>query len=183
MGETTRSAAWPCEVPGEDGLPLERYWRSAETPVFGPNGTVTHLAQAGEDITEEMQLRAQEDVIASELEHRLRNTLAMAGSLAMLTGQHTPSVAAFIEPFTDRLEAIGRNLTMIFDHHWEGLSFRTIGEAELAQAASLDDPRVTVTGPDLTLEVRADEWLVLDDADAALAATARHRDWRQRPAG
>lgn len=161
MGETTRSAAQPYQIPGEDGLPLERYWRSVETPVFGPDGTVTHLVQASEDITEEMQLRAQKDVIASELEHRLRNTLAMVGSLAMLTGQHTPSVEAFIDSFTDRLEAMGRNLTMISDHHWEGLSFRTIVEAELAQAASLDDPRVTVTGPDLTLGVRASRWTAM----------------------
>jgi len=160
-GETTRSAAQPYHIPGPDGRLQERYWRSVETPVFGPDGTVTHLVQAGEDITEEVRLRRQKDVIAAELEHRLRNTLAMVGSLAMLTGQHTPSVDAFVESFTDRLEAMGRNLAMISDHHWQGLPFRTIVEAELSQVVSLDDPRIHISGPELRLAVRATKWMAL----------------------
>jgi two-component sensor histidine kinase len=108
-----------------------------------------------------VSLRRQKDVIASELEHRLRNTLAMVGSMAMLTGQHTPSVEAFVESFTDRLEAMGRNLAMISDHHWQGLSFRSIVEAELAQVVSLDEPRLTIGGPELMLSVRATKWTAL----------------------
>lgn len=160
-GETTRSAAQPYHIPGPDGRLEERFWRSVETPVFGPDGAVTHLVQAGEDITEEVRLRAQKDVVASELEHRLRNTLAMVGSLAMLTGRYTPSVEAFVESFTDRLEAMSRNLAMISVQNWQGLSFRTIVEAELAQAVSLDDPRMQVSGPELVLSVRATKWTAL----------------------
>jgi PAS domain S-box-containing protein len=160
-GETTRSAAQPYHIPGPDGRMEARYWRSVETPVRGPDGTVTHLVQAGEDITEEIRLRRQKDVIAEELQHRLSNTLAMVGSLAMLTGQHTPSVDAFVESFTDRLEAMGRNLAMISDHHWQGLPFRTIIEAELSQVVSLDDPRIRISGPDMLLSVRATKWMAL----------------------
>ncbi len=160
-GETMRSAAQPYHIPGPDGRMQERYWRSVETPVFGPDGGVTHLVQAGEDITEEVRLRRQKDVIAAELEHRLRNTLAMVGSLAMLTGRHTPSVDAFVDSFTDRLEAMGRNLAMISDHHWQGLAFRTIVEAELSQVVSLDDPRIHISGPDIQLTVRSTKWLAL----------------------
>ncbi len=161
QGEVARSPGQPYRMPGPDGRLQERYWRSVETPVFGPDGKVTHVVQVGEDVTEAIRLRRQKDVITSELEHRLRNTLAMVGSLAMLTGQHTPSVEAFVESFTDRLEAMSRNLTMISDHHWEGLPFRTIIEAELAQVVSLDDPRVKVNGPDLMLSVRATKWTAL----------------------
>jgi PAS domain S-box-containing protein len=160
-GEPMRSAVQPYHIPGPDGRLQERYWRSVETPIFGADGTVTHLVQSTEDVTEEVSLRRQKDVIASELEHRLRNTLAMVGSLAMLTGQHTPSVEAFVESFTDRLEAMGRNLAMISDHHWQGLSFRSIVEAELAQVVSLDDPRLTIGGTDLMLSVRATKWTAL----------------------
>jgi PAS domain S-box-containing protein len=160
-GEPMRSAVQPYHIPGPDGRLLERYWRSVETPIFGADGTVTHLVQSTEDVTEEVSLRRQKDVIASELEHRLRNTLAMVGSMAMLTGQHTPSVEAFVESFTDRLEAMGRNLAMISDHHWQGLSFRSIVEAELAQVVSLDEPRLTIGGPELMLSVRATKWTAL----------------------
>lgn len=160
-GEITRSAAQPYQIAGPDGRMRERYWRSMEKPVFGPDGTVTHVVQSGEDITEEVLLRRQRDVIASELEHRVRNTLAMAGSLAMLIGQNTPNVEAFIESFTDRLEAMGRNLTMISDHEWRGLPLRAIVEAELAQVVSPGDPRVTICGPDILLEMRSARWTAL----------------------
>lgn len=160
-GEITRSVAQPYQIAGPDGRMRERYWRSMEKPVFGPDGTVTHVVQSGEDVTEEILLRRQRDVIASELEHRVRNTLAMAGSLAMIIGQNTPSVEAFIESFTDRLEAMGRNLTMISDHEWRGLPLRAIIEAELAQVVSPGDPRVEISGPDVLLEMRSARWMAL----------------------
>lgn len=160
-GEETRSAAQLYHIPGPDGRPAARYWRSTEKPVFGPDGQVTHVVQTGEDITEEIRLRRQKDAVASELEHRVRNTLAMVGSLAMISGQHSQGVEAFIDSFTSRLEAMSRNLSMISDNHWEGLSFRAILDAELAQVVAPEDPRVSVEGPDIVLSVRATKWTAM----------------------
>ncbi|MFN4225625.1 MAG: sensor histidine kinase [Hyphomonas sp.] len=160
-GEPSSSDAAPYQIPGPDGQMLERYWRSRIVPLYGPDGRVTHVIQSGEDVTDEVLLRRQKDVIASELEHRVRNTLAMVGSLAVVTGQHTPSVEAFVETFTDRLEAMSRNLFMISDNHWRGLPFRTIVEAELAQVIATDDPRLTLEGPELILSVRSTKWVAL----------------------
>lgn len=160
-GEPSSSDAAPYQIPGPDGQMHERYWRSRIAPLFGADGSVTHVIQSGEDVTDEVMLRRQKDVIAAELEHRVRNTLAMVGSLAVVTGQHTPSVEAFVETFTDRLDAMSRNLYMISDNHWRGLPFRTIVEAELAQVVSVDDPRITIRGPELILSVRATKWVAL----------------------
>lgn len=160
-GEATSSDAAPYQIPGPDGQMLERYWRSRIVPLHGSDGTVTHVIQSGEDVTDEVLLRRQKDVIAAELEHRVRNTLAMVGSLAVMTGKHTPSVEAFVETFTDRLDAMSRNLYMISDNHWRGLPFRTIVESELAQVVSLDDPRIVLQGPELLLSVRATKWAAL----------------------
>lgn len=160
-GETTVSDASLYRIAGPDGQLQERYWRSMIAPLRDDEGNVTHVIQSGEDVTEAVRLRRQKDVIASELEHRVRNTLAMAGSLAVLTGQHTPSVDAFVESFTDRLEAMSRNLFMISDNHWRGLPFRAILESELAQVVAIDDPRLSMSGPDLELSVRATKWAAL----------------------
>ncbi|MBK8197360.1 MAG: PAS domain-containing protein [Acidobacteria bacterium] len=157
-GQSGGYAELPYHLPGPDGAPQERYWRSTMQPLFAPDGSVTHIVQSGEDVTEQTLLRQQRDVIASELEHRVRNTLAMAGSLAMIIGQNTPSVEAFVESFTDRLDAMGRNLAMIADHDWQGLPLRAVIEAELAQAVAPGDPRVQVTGPDLMLTMRSGRW-------------------------
>lgn len=160
-GEASSTDAAPYHIPGPDGQMLERYWRSRISPLFGPDGSVTHVIQSGEDVTDEVMLRQQKDVIAAELEHRVRNTLAMVGSLAVVTGQHTPSVEAFVETFTDRLDAMSRNLFMISDNHWRGLPFRTIVESELAQIVSTSDPRISLEGPELILSVRSTKWVAL----------------------
>lgn len=160
-GESSSTDAALYHIPGPDGQMLERYWRSRISPLYGPDGSVTHVIQSGEDVTDEVMLRQQKDVIAAELEHRVRNTLAMVGSLAVVTGQHTPSVEAFVETFTDRLDAMSRNLFMISDNHWRGLPFRTIVEAELAQVVSIDDPRISLEGPELILSVRSTKWVAL----------------------
>jgi len=147
--------------PGPDGRMQERFWRSFERPLLGPDGTVTHVIQSGEDVTEEMKLRRAKDAVSAELEHRLRNTMTMVGALAMLTGEHTPSVDAFVETFTDRLEAMSRNLTMISDNNWRGLGLREILEAELSQFVRIDDPRLSLEGPALALSVRTTKWTAL----------------------
>lgn len=160
-GETSNPVVQVYRIPGPESGMLERHWRWVVTPLFGADGLVTHVVQSGEDVTEEVTLRAQKDLIAQELEHRVRNTLAMVGSLAFLTGQHTPSVEAFVDTFTDRLEAMSRNLFMISDNHWRGLPLRTILESELAQAVSAGDPRVSLSGPELILSVRSTKWAAL----------------------
>jgi PAS domain S-box-containing protein len=160
-GEEARSPEQLYHIPGPDGRPLARYWRTTEKPVFGPQGQVTHIVQTGEDITEEISLRRQKEAVASELEHRVRNTLAMVGSLAMITGQHTQSVEAFVDSFTSRLEAMSRNLSMISNNHWEGLAFRDILDAELARVVPPGDPRVSIEGPDVVLSVLATKWAAL----------------------
>jgi PAS domain S-box-containing protein len=160
-GEATQSAEQLYHIPGPEGRPIARYWRTTEKPVFGPAGQVTHVVQTGEDITEEISLRHQKAAVASELEHRVRNTLAMVGSLAMITGQHTQNVEAFVESFTSRLEAMSRNLSMISDNHWEGLTFREILDAELTRVVAPGDPRVSIEGPGILLSLRATKWTAL----------------------
>lgn len=160
-GEASELMELPYNIPTPDGRMKERYWRSTMRPLFGADGKVTHIVQSGEDVTEEVLLRKQRDVISAELEHRVLNSLAMAGSLAMVIGQSTPNVEAFIESFTDRLDAMGRNLTMISDHEWTGLPLRTVIEAELAQVVLAGDARVSLEGPDVMLTMRVARWTAL----------------------
>ncbi|MFN4184175.1 MAG: HWE histidine kinase domain-containing protein [Hyphomonas sp.] len=139
----------------------ERFWKVDQAPLLGPDGQVQYIVETIQDVTVEVLLRRQKDVINSELEHRLRNTLAMVGSLAILTGQSTESPQAFVETFTDRLDAMSRNLLMISDNHWQGLTYRQILEAELAQVVALDSPRLVMRGPDVLFTVRSTKWTAL----------------------
>lgn len=140
---------------------VERFWKVDEAPLFDADGQVQYIVQTIQDVTSEVKLRYQKDVINSELEHRLRNTLTMVGSLAILTGQSAESPQAFVETFTDRLDAMSRNLMMISDNHWQGLTYRQIVEAELAQVIELDSPRLVMRGPNIEFSVRSTKWTAL----------------------
>lgn len=160
-GEVTGShiQAYRVALPGR--ALVEKFWKVDQAALLEADGEVRYIVETVQDVTVEVQLRRQKDVINSELEHRLRNTLTMVGSLAMLTGQSAESPQAFVETFTDRLDAMSRNLLMISDNHWQGLPYRQIIEAELAQVVALDSPRLVMRGPDVLFTVRSTKWTAL----------------------
>lgn len=160
-GEFTRAEIQAYRVEDRDGRMIERFWKTDEAPLVNADGEVEYIVQTIVDVTVQVQVRRQTEVINFELEHRIRNTLAMVGSLAILTGERAQSIDAFVETFTDRLEAISRNLLMISDNHWQGLTYRQIVEAELAQVIALDSPRLTMKGPEVVMSVRSTKWTAL----------------------
>jgi len=160
-GQSFRIELQPYRVTAADGTMQEHFWRGNENPLFGPDGTVTHIILTVENITSEIKTKRQNEVITKELEHRIRNTLAMVGSLAMVTGNTAPDIETFIDTFTSRLEGMSRSLIMISNNHWEGLTYRQVLCTEIAQVMSPDDPRIDMEGPDVRLSVRSSKWVAL----------------------
>lgn len=157
-GESTQAPAQAYRIANAHGEFEERFWRASETPFRGPDGSVTHIVQVIENVTSEILVRRQNEIIARELEHRLRNTLTMVGSLAIMSSQNATSIEAFVDNFLDRLHSVSRTLMTISDNHWQGLSIRRILEMELSQVIAPGDPRVRLEGPDFILSVRSSKW-------------------------
>lgn len=160
-GERTSARPQAYRLVRPDGRWEERFWKADEAPLFDADGKVEFIVQTIQDVTTEVQLRRQKDVINSELEHRLRNTLTMVGALAILSGKSARRSEDFVETFTDRLDAMSRSLFMISDNQWQGLSYRQIVEAELLQVADLDSPRLVLHGPEVLFSVRSTKWTSL----------------------
>lgn len=156
---STREQTFALISPG--GLPIEKIWTVDGAPLFDTDGQVQFIVSTIQDVTTEAKLRRQKDVISLELEHRLRNTLTMVGALAILTVEGAESSQAFVETFTDRLEAMSRNLLMISDNQWQGLTYRQILEAELSQVVALDSPKLVMSGPHVLFSVRSTKWTAL----------------------
>ena len=161
QGEHTRANVQAYRIADADGIVSEHYWQADEAPLFDADGQVSFIVQNIRDVSTEVKLRRQKDIINKELEHRLRNTLALVGSLAIVTGRNATDIDEFVEAFTDKLDAMSRNLMMISDNHWQGLSYRTIVESELAQVLPLDSPRLRLSGPDVVFSVRSTKWTAL----------------------
>ena len=157
-GQMTQLDAQPYRMVRPDGSIEERLWQIAQFPVRCDSGTVQFLVQRAEDVTERESLRDQRDLVTAELNHRVRNTLAVVQSVADQTGLVSDDIETFLESFNGRLGAISRNFAALTDSHWQGLDFETILRTELEPYAGPALDRVTMDGAPMTLNVRASKF-------------------------
>jgi len=133
----------------------DRMLKIVQFPVRCEEGGVNYMVQRWEDVTEREELRQQRDLVAAELNHRVRNTLAVVQSVAEHTGHASADIEAFLKSFSGRLAAIGRNFAALSESHWQGLDFESIIRTELQPYTGPVLDRISIQGPPLTFSVKA----------------------------
>jgi two-component system CheB/CheR fusion protein len=105
-----------------------------------------------EDVTERRQTEQEKDLLAQELSHRVKNTLAVVQSLALQTDGRARSVAAYREAFVGRLQALARAQNLLLEAHWLGTDLKALVEQAVAayrvdhpDVVEIDGDRVDVT--------------------------------------
>jgi two-component sensor histidine kinase len=93
------------------------------------------------DINDRKRAQAERELLARELSHRVKNTLAVVQALAMQTNGRIGSVEAFRETFVGRLRALARAHSLLLDANWRSADLRTLVEQTLA-AYQVDHPEV-----------------------------------------
>ena len=83
----------------------------------------------------------EKDLLAQELSHRVKNTLAVVQSLAMQTDGRTRSVEAYREAFVGRLQALARAQDLLLEAHWRGTDLKALVDQAVA-AYRVDHPEV-----------------------------------------
>jgi two-component sensor histidine kinase len=138
-------------VPTSEGRPDERYWSATNSPVMGPDGELTHIVSAVQDVTGEVLERRSEDarkLLMREVDHRARNALTVVQSFVRLTT--APSLEDFRRVVDGRVEALARAQTSLAARRWEGASLHEVIDSELA---SLSQPgKYSLSGPQVLLQ-------------------------------
>jgi two-component system CheB/CheR fusion protein len=93
------------------------------------------------EITERKRWEEELQLLARELSHRVKNTLAVVQSLAMQTDGGVQSVEAFRGAFVGRLQALARAHGILLDTNWRSADLKTLVEQTLA-AYRIDHPEV-----------------------------------------
>jgi two-component system CheB/CheR fusion protein len=147
---------------GERVLPLEtvrltRDGRRIEvqltmSPILDEQGRVIGASGIGRDITERRRSEQRQRRLIEELNHRVRNTLAIAQSLATQTLHHSPSPEQFAAAFQGRLTALARTHTLLAEARWEGVRLQALIHAQLDPYCPLGSGRVAIAGADPALE-------------------------------
>ncbi|MEW6257486.1 MAG: HWE histidine kinase domain-containing protein [Pseudomonadota bacterium] len=107
------------------------------------------------DLSERKAAERQQQLLMGELDHRVRNTLALVLSISTLTGYNAKTVEDFQRAFVGRIEALAATHTLLAGKAWSGLSIEDVVIAELAPYVSRDAGRLDISGLKVTVAPQA----------------------------
>jgi PAS domain S-box-containing protein len=136
----------------------ERTWVTYWHPLRGPDGHISGINVAAEEITQrkraEAELRAREEhiqVIVGELAHRTKNLLIVVMALARQTARNATDVKQYQGLFTERLQGLAHSHDLLLRGHWQGASFADLVATQM-QPFRANDDRIRATGPAIMLQ-------------------------------
>ena len=152
-GKPTSMAEVPysLSVPGRPGERREIWWTFHCHPIPEHDGSVNFIGFHAENITREVRARALKDAIAAELQHRVKNTLALVQTIARQTVQSYPDIDAFIDTFDARIVSLSQTHNLLTGNNWDGMTFEALLSAQLDAHRDLFGSRISFDGPALLL--------------------------------
>ena len=129
------------------------------------------------DITDRKEADERQVLLAREVDHRARNTLAVIQSIIRLT--RAKSVDDYVHAVEGRIKALARAHTLLSDSRWRGADLATLVAEELAPYRAGD--KIRCGGPDVSLQPATAQGLAL--ALHELATNAAKHGALSSPAG
>ncbi len=101
------------------------------------------------DITDIKEAEQRQRLLFDELNHRVKNTLAIVQALALQTLQTRPQPDEFADAFSDRLGSLARAHSLLTEDSWRGASLHDI--VKTALSAFIDEGRSIDIGGDAVM--------------------------------
>ena len=134
------------------------------TPMRDEAGRLTHWIAVQRDITDlrrnEERLRQaaeHQSYLLAELQHRVRNTLAVVRTIARRTGETSGSVEDYVSHLDGRLNAFSRVESSIARNPADGISLESLLADELLANIAREGEQAHISGPMVLLQPRAAE--------------------------
>ncbi|MEM8570417.1 MAG: chemotaxis protein CheB [Pseudomonadota bacterium] len=125
----------------------------------GGKDRVTGAYLAVLDIHERKLWEERNRVISAELDHRVKNILALVSTIARMTARHAPDFDDFKKVLSDRIDSLARTHARLAAKSWSGMELQALIEDELAAYAPPDESRYTVSGGSVSVGTRATQSL------------------------
>jgi PAS domain S-box-containing protein len=142
---------------------LEGRYRNAEglyrtlltnaQPRFSPEGEFLGMIGVNVDITERKEAEQIQHLLMNELNHRVKNTLAIVQSIANQTVLSAGSPGQFKTSFNGRLQALGTAHTLLTQNSWQGAEIQALVSGQVLYMG-VDAKRISYSGPSVTLEAQ-----------------------------
>jgi PAS domain S-box-containing protein len=120
-GRTTTFRAY---CPTARGAP--RWWETTVSPIRGEAGEVIRILASSRDVTGELEAEAHRRLLVNELNHRVKNTLAIVQSIAAQSLRGAGIDPQAREAFEGRLMAVAATHGVLTDENWKAVGLREI---------------------------------------------------------
>ena len=125
------------------------FWEINSGLTYGSDGSPLGLHVVGRDVTERKRAEEHQRLLINELNHRVKNTLAVVQSIVHQTLRNGSDAAAVRSNLEGRLSALSAAHDVLTRENWTSASMREIIANAIAPFCS--DERCTVEGPELRL--------------------------------
>jgi len=105
--------------------------------------------EAQNELAERRRVEQHQELLLAELNHRVKNTLAIVMSIATQTLRHSGSAEAFSRGFETRIMALAEAHNLLTDSNWEGASLRAMVGRVLDPYQGPNGARYTFSGGDI----------------------------------
>ena len=131
--------------------PEERFVDFIYQPIIGEGGQVSGVFVQGHDVTDQVEAEERQQLLMNELNHRVKNTLAIVQGLAMQSFRQIPGSDAARQTFNARLAALAAAHNLLTTSDWKTAKFvETVHSAAEASIGS-DLERMQLDGRDFTI--------------------------------
>jgi PAS domain S-box-containing protein len=123
-------------------------------PLRDGDGDLTGYAAIAHDITERKAQEKTRQLLLDELNHRVKNTLAMVQAIARLTLRQSNSPERFAESFTGRIQALAGAHDVLTASSWHGADLLSLVNDQLILGEA-GEGRFRCVGPPIRLNPQA----------------------------
>ena len=124
------------------------------TPLRDNQGRLIGAINMLVDITERKKVENRQKTLADELNHRVKNTLAVVQSLAAQTARYSETLDGFNATFQGRLLALARAHDLLSNRHWQDAQLDLLARDVVMATAAGATERVRLAGPSASVEPR-----------------------------
>jgi len=127
----------------------QRWCIGSASANFDAGGRLLSVSGVTIDITERKEAENRQDLLAREVDHRARNTLAVVQSIVRLT--KSKDMASYTDAIEGRIRALAHAQELLSQSRWQGADAVRLVTEEIAPYRTGDPAKITVTGPSAIL--------------------------------
>jgi PAS domain S-box-containing protein len=126
---------------------------------FDHTGRLLRINGLTRDITERKELEDHKNTLISELDHRVKNVLAIVSTVASRTQETSSSMAEFVCALDGRIKSMATTHELLSFRRWQGIPLADLVGRELAPYATASNTRIG--GKEVVLSAEASQTLAM----------------------